>query len=83
MYNNQILNFLLEARPAPRSSTESNNVFSCGWGGLLVISSVFSGFVQSPNYPDKYSDNYDCRWHISVNESDFIRISVLDLSLGR
>ena len=83
MYENQILNFPLAVRPASSSSTESNSVFSCGSAGRLVINSVASGFLQSPNYPEKYSGNDNCQWHISVNESDFIRISVLDLSLGR
>ena len=64
--------------PAPCASTSpSPSPIPCS------TLSVKSGFIQSPNFPDKYSGNDNCQWHIRVNESDFIRISVLDLSLGR
>lgn len=40
-----------------------------------------SGYVTSPNYPDKYFMAAECRWSIHVQRRQAIRITLLDFEL--
>ena len=39
------------------------------------------GYITSPNYPDKYYMNAECRWSIHVQRRQAIRITLLDFEL--
>jgi len=39
------------------------------------------GYITSPNYPDKYYMDAECRWSIHVQRRQAIRITLLDFEL--
>ena len=82
MLDIQIISFHFAAAPPLSASSEPNNVFLCGDSTPLKIGNMGSGDVVSPNYPNRYPQDADCSRHVYVNESDFVRISFLDVSLG-
>ena len=40
-----------------------------------------SGYITSPNYPDKYYMDAECRWSVHVQRRQAIRITLLDFEL--
>jgi cubilin len=47
-------------------------------GGTYFTS---KGVLQSPNYPNYYPHNKDCKWIISVRSGQQIQLNVTDFSL--
>lgn len=43
-------------------------------GGILSSS---SGFIASPNFPNRYSDEIDCAWLIKIEEGQTISVNNL------
>ncbi|XP_035663300.1 CUB and sushi domain-containing protein 3-like [Branchiostoma floridae] len=45
------------------------------------ITGQSSGFVHSPNYPGRYSNNLDCTWTIEVNEWEGVSLTPVSFNL--
>jgi len=39
------------------------------------------GYISSPNYPEKYFRQADCRWTVAVRRWQTIRITLFDFEL--
>lgn len=39
------------------------------------------GTLQTPNYPNNYPPNTECRWEIAVDWDKSIELTILDLSM--
>ena len=46
-----------------------------------TVSLFNSGYITSPNYPDKYYMDAECRWSVHVQRRQAIRITLLDFEL--
>lgn len=51
-----------------------------GCGGQYRAS---SGFIYSPNYPNKYDHNADCGWLIQVDDNHVVQLQFLDFVVER
>ncbi|KAJ8975807.1 hypothetical protein NQ317_013738 [Molorchus minor] len=57
--------------------TVSYNVHNCGG-----IKSGHTGYISSPNYPNKPSTTVECAWLIKVGEEQTVNLTVLNMNLG-
>ena len=44
---------------------------------------LFSKYIISTNYPNKYPINQDCSWTIKAKDGDYIKLSIPTFNLGR
>jgi len=58
----------MERTCSPLSSQQSSRLY-------------ISGYISSPNYPDKYYMNADCHWVVGALPHQTIRLTVLDFEL--
>ena len=53
-------------------------------GSTRYVTSAGSGqvrFIASPNYPEKYFRNAQCRWRLAAQRSQRIRLTLVDFEL--
>ena len=65
------------------------NTFSQPWSdceiappGPTRLSEVGSVILQSPNYPDEYTDNLSLAWNFMAEPGHVIKVLVLDFEVG-
>ena len=56
----------LEHSPAPAKEENSRNVDALACGTTTVLNFGEYAVVESPNYPRRYPNNYDCSWELVV-----------------
>jgi len=52
-------------------------------GGCGGRNKAPTGFIYSPNYPEKYDHNDDCGWLIEVDSNHVVELQFLDFLVER
>jgi CUB domain len=62
----------------PRSKLLNFKMCMIGCGGKFDAP---YGTLQSPNYPNSYPQNTECRWEIAVDWDKSIELTIVDLAM--
>ena len=53
----------------------------CGGNKPLVIKELVDGYIQSPNYPNNYTNSLDCQWVLKNTGKSKMKIIFLEVKL--
>ena len=70
--------------PSTTSYLPTTSTIGCGSSNPITLSSYGDGIIKSPNYPDSYPNNADCKWqmHRKSNQTLYLKILDFDLEYG-